>query len=157
MLHRLPESLAGILVLPSLLLTVHLLQSKKKKKKQRSFSFVIWKYPQRRSTRGKQKSKENLDSEDQNFHARYSMFPSQTTEETRSSEYWGGQGAATHVRPHHGSHSELSLDEADEKQAHSRSEAEVGEEEAEERAGRGRGVNTPVSWLLGQWLKSQIS
>jgi len=37
-LHRLPESLAGILVLPSLLLTVHLLQSKntKQKKKQKT-------------------------------------------------------------------------------------------------------------------------
>lgn len=85
MLDHLPESLAGTLVLSSLLLTVHLLQSLKKKKL--PFSFVTWKYPQPRSTRRKAKRTASLDSEDQNIHARYSTFPSQTTEETQSSEY----------------------------------------------------------------------
>ena len=37
------------------------------------------------------------------------------------------------------------------------SEVEVGEEEAEGRGDKGHGMNTPVSWLPGHWLKSQIS
>lgn len=102
-----------------------------------------------------QRRKENLDPKDQNscqvfnafLHKRLKKLGPVNTEGVKVQQRTSG--------PTMGG-TELSLDQADEKQARSRSEVRWGRRR--QRPGEaGDGRNTPASWLLGQWLKSQIS